>query len=41
MKAEDIETLLFNGLTEDQKNAVKFPKRRLLVVAVPVRARPK
>lgn len=33
MKAEDIETLLFNGLTEDQKNAVKFPKRRLLVVA--------
>ncbi len=33
MRINEIETLLFKGLTDDQRDAVKFPKRRLLVVA--------
>ena len=33
MKAEDIENAMFNGFMQDQKNAVKVAKRRLLVVA--------
>jgi ATP-dependent DNA helicase UvrD/PcrA len=33
MSPAELETLLFAGLTEDQKAAVKFGKRRLLVVA--------
>jgi ATP-dependent DNA helicase UvrD/PcrA len=33
MPIDDIEALLFDGLTADQQSAVKFPKRRLLVVA--------
>lgn len=33
MTPAEIETLLFAGLTDDQKAAVKFAKRRLLVVA--------
>jgi DNA helicase II / ATP-dependent DNA helicase PcrA len=33
MTPGEIETLLFAGLTDDQKAAVKFGKRRLLVVA--------
>lgn len=33
MRTDEIERLLFEDLTEDQKNAVKFPGRRLLVVA--------
>lgn len=33
MPASDLEKLLFAGLTEDQKAAVRFQKRRLLVVA--------
>jgi DNA helicase II / ATP-dependent DNA helicase PcrA len=33
MSTPEIETLLFAGLTDDQKAAVKFGKRRLLVVA--------
>lgn len=33
MRANEIEGLLFKGLTANQRDAVKFPKRRLLVVA--------
>jgi hypothetical protein len=33
MHVGEIEAGLFAGLTEDQKNAVSFPQRRLLVVA--------
>lgn len=33
MTPAEIETLLFAGLTDDQRSAVKFGKRRLLVVA--------
>src|SRR3954466_2387604 len=33
MSAAELETLLFAGLTDDQEAAVKFEKRRLLVVA--------
>jgi len=33
MSAPELEKLLFDGLTDDQKAAVKFAKRRLLVVA--------
>lgn len=33
MKPDEIEALLLKGLTEDQKEAVKFAERRLLVVA--------
>src|SRR5262245_53793330 len=33
MDAQEIETLLLDGLTDDQKSAVKFAKRRLRVVA--------
>lgn len=33
MDAAELEALLFTGLTDDQKSAVKFEKRRLLVVA--------
>src|SRR5262245_50474242 len=33
MRTDEIEALLFSGLTEDQNRAVKFAKRRLLVVA--------
>jgi len=31
MRANEIEGLLFKGLTANQRDAVKFPKRRLLV----------
>jgi DNA helicase II / ATP-dependent DNA helicase PcrA len=33
MRIDEIEALLFKGLTDDQKAAVMFPMRRLLVVA--------